>query len=188
MNAESNRCPQCGRVTRSGALDGLCLACVARLSLGLENLPASEELLAGELELELAAPPGTELLPDPPARMPGIQRFGAYELLGEIGRGGMGIVYRARQIGLDRIVAVKMIPFGALASEESVRRFRTEAEAAARLRHPNIVAIHEIGERDGQHYFSMDYVEGATLADTLHDGPWAARRSTFSSRTLSSAI
>ena len=76
----------------------------------------------------------------------------------------MGIVYRARQVSLNRIVAVKMILSGQLASDEEVKRFRVEAEAAANLQHSNIVAIHEIGEHQGQHYFSMDFIEGKNLA------------------------
>ncbi|MFZ5830529.1 MAG: serine/threonine-protein kinase [Planctomycetota bacterium] len=97
--------------------------------------------------------------------------FGSYELLGEIGRGGMGVVYRARQEGLDRVVAVKMILGSYLASPESVRRFRQEARAAAQLRHPNIVRIHEVGELHGQHFFAMDFVEGESLAERLARGP-----------------
>jgi tetratricopeptide (TPR) repeat protein len=87
----------------------------------------------------------------------------------------MGVVYRARQRSLNREVALKMIPFGALAGEEALRRFRAEAEAAAQLQHPNIVAIHEVGERGGQHFFSMELVRGDTLADRLQHGPLPAR-------------
>jgi serine/threonine protein kinase len=87
----------------------------------------------------------------------------------------MGIVYRARQLTLDRVVALKLIPFGLLANAESVRRFRAEAAAAAQLQHPNIVAVHEFGEWQGQHFFSMDYSEGGTLAKRLRNGPWPLR-------------
>ena len=99
--------------------------------------------------------------------------FGPYELLEEIGRGGMGVVYKARQKDLDRIVAVKMILASRLASPEHVRRFRAEAKAAAGVRHEHIVKIHEVGQLHGQHYFVMEYIEGTSLAGRTASGPIA---------------
>ncbi len=103
------------------------------------------------------------------AEMP--RDFGEYELLGEIGRGGMGVVYKARQKQLDRTVAVKMILASHLASAEHVRRFHDEARAAAAVHHPNVVRVHDVGQFHGQHYFAMEYVEGQSLAEPLRRGP-----------------
>jgi serine/threonine protein kinase len=101
--------------------------------------------------------------------------FGDYELLEEIGRGGMGVVYKARQKSLDRIVAVKMIA-QLLATREQVRRFQSEAKAAAGINHPHVVHIHEVGEIYGQHYFAMEYVPGTTLAKRLDAARAASER------------
>ncbi len=95
------------------------------------------------------------------------REFGPYELLEEVGRGGMGVVYKARQKALDRTVAVKMILATHLASPEHIRRFQVEAWAAARLRHSNITQIHDVGQQFGQHYFTMEYVEGESLAQRI---------------------
>jgi len=101
--------------------------------------------------------------------------FGAYEIIEEISRGGVGIIYKARQQGLDRIVALKVLQSGQFASAEQVQRFLQEAKSAAKLSHPNIVPIHDFGSQDGQHFFTMDFVEGESLADVLGRGPMPPR-------------
>lgn len=117
-----------------------------------------------------------------------VRYFGDYELLEEIARGGMGVVYRARQVTLRRIVAVKMILAGELANQTEVERFYTEARAAAHLHHPNIVAIHEVGQHQAQHYFSMDYVAGESLATRIARGPLPAREAAALLRKVAQAV
>jgi serine/threonine protein kinase len=117
-----------------------------------------------------------------------VKYFGQYELLSEIARGGMGIVYRARQRNLNRIVALKMILSGAIAAPEDVKRFYTEAEAAASLEHPNIVPIYEIGEYEGQHFFSMALVDGKSLAEPLKGGPLGAKEAAAIMAKVADAI
>ena len=156
-------CEQCGKPLPPRAPGGLCPKCLLAQAVDAPTEPADDDQLASSKPILPAA--------DFSAR-----RFGDYELLEEIARGGMGVVYKARQLSLNRIVAVKMIQPGRVGSPEMVLRFRAEAEAAASLHHPNIVAIHEIGECEGQHFFSMDYVEGQNLAEMVREGPLPSAR------------
>lgn len=109
-------------------------------------------------------------------------------MLEEIARGGMGIVYRARQVNLNRIVAVKMILAGQFAGKQFVQRFRGEAAAAAVLQHPNIVAVHDVGVQDGQHYFSMDFVNGQNLATFVGQRPLTPRKAAHYVKLIAEAV
>ena len=114
--------------------------------------------------------------------------LGDYELLEEIARGGMGVVYRARQRRLGRTVAVKVLAAGEFASDEARRRFRTEAEAVARLQHPGIVAIHDVGETDGLPWLSMDFIAGDDLAALVREQPLPARQAAEYARAIAEAV
>jgi WD40 repeat protein len=115
-------------------------------------------------------------------------RIPGYECLGELGRGGMGVVYKARHLDLKRLVALKMIVGADYASAEQIERFRREAEAVARLQHPNIVQIYEVGQSDGRPYFALEYVDGGSLADKLQGTPMAPTDAARVVETLAGAV
>ena len=165
-------CAGCGAPIRGSAGLGLCARCL--LTSALSNRPGAEA----------EAEAGAEVAGDP---IP-LRRAGDYELLEEIARGGMGVVYRARQRSLDRIVALKVLLGGAFAGEAGRRRLRSEAAAAGRLRHPNIVAIHDSGEIDGQPFYSMEFIAGRTLADLVREGPLSGSRAAGYVATVARAV
>jgi eukaryotic-like serine/threonine-protein kinase len=130
----------------------------------------------------------TQLLADSPARATAGRFLGEYELLEEIGRGGMGIVYRARQVGLTRLVALKTLSAGEHASAVDIERFCNEARAVGQLQHPNIVAVHTAGVDDGRHFFTMDLIEGKSLAELVRQGPLSPPRAAGYVRAVAEAI
>lgn len=192
---QRQECSTCGTTLPPDAPAGVCPKCL--LQAGMDDFSEVAELdatLIADPELNVNRPDEPLTDADVPrfgsAQPPGtkLRYFGDYELLDEIARGGMGIVYKARQTRLNRVVALKMILSGQLASDGDVRRFQTEAESAARLDHPGIVPIFEVGEHDGRHFYSMAMVEGESLAERLARGPLAPRDTVELARSIAVAV
>src|SRR6266581_6698643 len=170
-------CRKCGAKIFSDAPRGLCTGCMLETALGIfPNAVATAEEHSGaeNVQADNANAPADGKTTMPTATLLG--EFGDYELLEEIGRGGQGVVFRARQKSLNRTVALKVISLGQWASKAHLKRFRLEAEAAAKLEHPGIVPIHEVGERDGSCYFSMKFVEGGQLDAVVRQAPLSIRQ------------
>jgi len=188
--ANATTCLKCGAPLTGDARGGFCPPCLfAQASAGgSDDLSHDSQPDPSSNAAAKASDSSDHASTSTATGLPLPRTFGDYALLEEIARGGMGIVYRARQVSLDRIVAVKMLLFGPFSSPEFVKRFRAEAAAAASLQHPNIVAIHEVGVHQGQQFFAMDYVEGQSLAKLLANGPLPARNAASYLKTIAEAI
>ena len=192
----TRNCPECGAVLPADATEAMCPQCqlasgyagsatASRLSAQRTSQTGSDQITdAPTIPPQSDSNPATLAVPDAVV----LRRIGDYELLEEIARGGMGVVYKARQTSLNRVVAVKMILAGQLASEEDVRRFRREAESAANLDHSGIVPVFEVGEHDGQHYFSMGYVDGSSLSEEISHGPLPPREAARIVKQVADAV
>ncbi len=173
--AAQNTCRKCGEPLAGSGPPGFCPKCLfLQAGAGLlgpalnQNVEDQESEVSGQKSAVGGhSPGGASAIANRKSEI--TNQFGDYELLEEIGHGGMGVVYRARQRSLNRVVAIKMMAFGPNSNSDLVKRFRAEAVSAASLHHPNIVAIHEVGIHENRHFFVMDYVEGQSLAQGISD-------------------
>ena len=170
--AEPRLCPACHRPVASHAPEGLCLVCL--LDTGLADATSMPDTTDPSRPSDSGGPTP--------------RYFGDFEIVREAGRGGMGIVFEARQFGTQRVVALKLLAAGATATRDAVQRFHAEAQAAARLEHPHIVPIHETGMHEGQYYLAMRFLPGGTLAAAASARPLGPRRAAQIVRTVSLAI
>jgi serine/threonine protein kinase len=164
IEPETVRCPRCGNEMSAGPAGGLCPRCAAAL------LQAEPTEFAGE-----TGPHGTKILKQPPTPEELAAKFPQLEILGLLGRGGMGAVYKARQKELGRIVALKILPPGVGVDPAFADRFTREAQALAQLNHPGIVTLYEFGRADGLFYFLMEFVDGVSLRRLLAGGRISSR-------------
>ena len=176
--ANQIQCTKCGRVesvqVAEASSEYLCPSCTG-------SQPANS---SAKNNVATRAEAASAALADPPP----VNHFGNYEVIEEISRGGVGIVYKARQPGLNRVVALKVLLGGSTASKQQVQRFLHEAQAAAKLQHPNIVPIHDFGVHEGQYFFTMDYIDGQSLADLIARGPMPPKDALDIVRQVSDAL